>query len=74
VQLGRAFEPGDPEALAQANEAKQAGIEARRAQVAELSDQDMTQSEIAQALGVSRSTIKRDLAAVHNGHINGHSQ
>ncbi len=54
--------------LNQANETRQAQIEARREQVAELLDQDVTQAEIADLLDVSVSTVKRDIRAL-NGRV-----
>lgn len=42
-------------------------IEERRAEVARLLGQQVSQAEIARRLGVSYTTIKRDVAAVQNG-------
>lgn len=42
-------------------------IEERRAEVARLKGQDVSQAEIARRLGVSYTTIKRDVAAMQNG-------
>lgn len=66
-----AFEPGDANALNQANEAKQMNVTRRRERLLELVHQDMSHSDLARELGVSLSTVKRDLRAVQNGHTNG---
>lgn len=63
-----AFEPGDMNALNRANEAKQLNVTQRRERLAELMDQDMSHGQIANELGVSLSTVKRDVRAMSNGH------
>lgn len=67
-QNSPAFEPGDLNALNQANEAKKLNVNRRRERMAELVDQGMSHSELAAELGVSLSTVKRDLKVVSNGH------
>lgn len=52
------------ELLDKANVAKADKIDARRARVAELAGQDLCLRDIAESLGVSTKTIKRDLAAL----------
>ena len=52
------------ELLDKANGAKRDKIEARRAKVSELARQELPPSQIAEVLGVSPKTIKRDLAAL----------
>ena len=52
------------ELLDKANGAKRDIIQARRAKVAELVGQELPPSQIAEVLGVSAKTIKRDLAAL----------
>jgi hypothetical protein len=66
------FEPGDLTALALAREQKQANVSRRREQVLALFRAGVDREQIAAELGVSLSTIKRDLAAL-NGRANGHS-
>ena len=59
---GRAtFIPGDLKALERANQTRQEQITARQTQVLALTDQAWTQRDVAEALEVSVSTIKRDL-------------
>jgi len=62
------FKPGDMQALNRANDTRQARIKARREQVSVLSGQGMSQSEMANELGVSLATIKRDTKAL-NGRV-----
>lgn len=69
-----AFLPGDLHALAQANDAKKTQIETRRIEVLRLSQDGQTTSEIAQVLGCSPDTIRRDMKALngkltHNGSV-----
>jgi DNA-binding NarL/FixJ family response regulator len=54
--------------LQQANDTRQAQIEERREQVLILSEQGMSQGDIANELGVSLATIKRDTKAL-NGRV-----
>jgi hypothetical protein len=56
--------------LDQANEARDLAIEQRREQVMVLHEQGMNQTEMADALDVSRATIRRDLRAL-NGKVRG---
>lgn len=58
--------------LEQANESKEQQIEERRAQVLNLTQAGKSKPEIADELGVSISTIKRDIYAL-NGQITHHS-
>ena len=53
-----------------ANEARKAKIEDRRLEVLRLKREDMSQADIARALGVSPDTIRRDLKAL-NGAVKG---
>jgi DNA-binding transcriptional regulator YiaG len=59
------FKPGDLRALSRANDSRRAKIKARREQVSVLSEQGMSQSEMANELGVSLATIKRDTKALN---------
>lgn len=61
------YEPGNQDTLTLARETKQANVNQRREQLVNLLDRDMSHSEIAGELGVSLSTVKRDLKAVQNG-------
>jgi DNA-binding NarL/FixJ family response regulator len=58
--------------LERANENKGRQIEERRAQVLNLAQAGKSKPEIADELGVSVSTVKRDIYAL-NGQINNHS-
>lgn len=62
------FVPGDPQALALANDTRQAQMTERRERVLDLLHHDMTQAGIADELGVSVATIKRDIKAL-NGRV-----
>ena len=64
------FIPGDPGALNKANDTRQAKIEARRSQVLTMLGEGHTQAQIAESLGVSLETIKRDTKAL-NGQFKG---
>jgi ATP/maltotriose-dependent transcriptional regulator MalT len=56
--------------LKHAHEVKQQTIEARRAQVLQLVKSEMSYNDIANELGVSLATVKRDTKAL-NGSVNG---
>lgn len=60
---------GDPAMLELANATRQGQIQQRRTRVAQLLGQDMTRVQIADELGVSESTVKRDIRAL-NGQDN----
>ena len=62
------FVPGDTEALALANDTRQAQMVQRREQVLDLLTQGMTQADIADELEVSVTTVKRDIKAL-NGRV-----
>jgi hypothetical protein len=64
------FIPGDPAALDQANETRQARIEARRGQLVDIlaADPDLTNADLADRLEVSLSTVKADKLAL-NGRL-----
>jgi DNA-binding NarL/FixJ family response regulator len=66
------FVPGDLAALEAANAARFASVEQRREQVARMLSEGMSQPAIAQALGVSVSSIRRDKAALSNGRVEVH--
>jgi DNA-binding CsgD family transcriptional regulator len=70
----RAFVSGDQDALDQANDARQMQIDQRRRQVKQFLAQKMTHAEIARSLGVSESTVKRDIRALGNGRGSGAKQ
>jgi len=62
------FIPGDTQALALANDTRQAQMIERREQLLDLLQQEMTQADIADELGVSVTTVKRDIKAL-NGRV-----
>lgn len=55
--------------IEKAHAGKQARIETRHAQIRSLLAQGMTQADMADELGVSLSTIKRDVALLTNGEV-----
>jgi len=60
------FIPGDPDALKLANDTREAKQQARREQLMMLHRAtDMTRAQLAETLGVSESTIKRDMKALN---------
>jgi hypothetical protein len=63
------FVPGDLAALEAANAARFESVQQRREQVARMLSEGMSQPAIAQALGVSVSSIRRDKAALSNGRV-----
>lgn len=63
------FVPGDMNALDQANQTRQATVQHRRGQVADLLRAEHSQAEIARQLDVSESTIKRDVAALKDAGV-----
>ncbi len=69
--------PGDMAALDEANATRRAAIQARRATLQKLlQDETLTISDIAAQLGVTKRTIQRDINALNsqvNGHNNGQS-
>lgn len=71
----RTYVPGDMEALDEANATRRAAIQARRATLQTLlQDNSLTLANIADRLGVSERTIQRDIEALRteqNGHLTG---
>jgi transcriptional antiterminator len=60
------FIPGDPNALKLANDTREAKQQARREQLMMLHRATaMTRAQLAETLGVSESTIKRDIKALN---------
>ncbi len=58
-------EPPNDTELSRANDTRQAQIEVRRQKVLTLLEQGMNQNEIAELMGVSVATIKRDTKALN---------